>query len=133
MVWAMAKIFAKSLFLAGNTTIIVDACNNTEKRREFWSDDLWVRRFIVMDISAECCVARAQKKDDNEIIPTIERMAKAQEYNGVYYGDGYRFEIEDPLNPAPFSRDQELMTDHIQKPDGLTDLQIYHNGFSLDT
>jgi predicted kinase len=132
MVWAMAKIFVGSLFLAGHTTVIVDATNNTEKRRDFWREDLWVRRFVVMDISAECCVARAQKNNDQVILPVIERMAEAQEYNGIYYGDGYRFAIKDPLSPAPFKGDQELMVGHIQRPDGITDTQIYHNGYSLD-
>ena len=121
MTWALAKIFVRSLFLAGNRTVIVNATHTTEKRREFWADDSWIRNFIVMDISAECCVARAQKNSDRAILPIIERMANAQEYNGICYGDRYtNREKDDP------------MADHIQRPDGLKDLQIYHNGYSLD-
>lgn len=133
MVWAMAKIFVRSLFLAGHDTVIVDATNNTEERRELWVDDLWVRTFVVMDIAAATCIARAQKKDDARIIPVIERMAAAQEYKGIYYGDGYQvFYPGDPALRRTPPPSPDLMEGYIQRPDGITEHQIFHNGYSLD-
>ena len=136
LIWAIAKIFVRSLFFAGHETVIFVACNNTKKRRDFWIDKLWKRTYIVLDISAECCIARAQKAEDQEIVPIIERMAEAQEFEDMYYGDGYNtFYPGDPAlksEPLPVL-DPEPMAEYIQRPDGLKDFQIFHNGYSLDT
>ncbi len=87
-VWATTKTMAAALFLAGHTDVIVDACNNTKKRRDEWK---FVARdyekahgtsievvFETVDTPASVCLERVQ--DDNEhLIPIIERMAAAHE------------------------------------------------------
>jgi len=75
MVWAIATIMVRALFLAGHERIIVDATHTTKKRREFWKDKNWRCVFKVIDTSKEICLKRAESKGDTEIIPVIERMA----------------------------------------------------------
>jgi predicted kinase len=38
-VWAIAKLMVRALFLAGHPTVIVDATNTTQKRRDEWKSD----------------------------------------------------------------------------------------------
>ena len=74
-VWAIAKVMVRSLFLAGHTTVILDATNITRKRRDIWgrSQDIWLPVFHLMSTTAAECLARAE--GDLEIQPVIERMA----------------------------------------------------------
>lgn len=116
LVWAMAKIMVKSLFLAGHRSVIVDATHNTEKRRDFWKDPDWNRKYIVMDVNAEVCINRALAVNDRVIVPVIERMAAEKEFGGVYYG-------------AIDSGDaNDLMLEHLV---GGKD-QTYHEGSAHD-
>ena len=73
-VWATAKAMVRALFIAGHKTVIVDATNNTKKRRADWFDDSWATFFKVIDTPAATCIERAKAVGDNEIIPVIERM-----------------------------------------------------------
>jgi predicted kinase len=68
-----------ALFLAGHTTVIVDATNVSKKRR-----DEWFTRFHtpkcdvevhVIDTSPAECIQRARLLGDEEIVSVIERMA----------------------------------------------------------
>lgn len=72
-VWATAKAMVRSLFLAGHQTVILDATNTTKKRRAEWFDERWQTFFKVIDTPYPECMERA--KDDDEILPVIERMA----------------------------------------------------------
>lgn len=116
MVWAMAKIFVRSLFLAGHKQVVLDACSTTSERRDAWIDKAWTRSYVVCDISKLACMVRAQEKDDEEILPIIDRMAKYQEFDGILYGDN-SIDSENPW-----------MIDHIQYPDGKLKHQVYHKG-----
>ena len=78
-VWAIARVMVRALFLAGHHRVIVDATNNTRKRRDAWKDDAWRRTYKVFDTSAEECMRRAQREGDTEILPVIKRMAEAHE------------------------------------------------------
>jgi predicted kinase len=109
-VWATAKIMVRSLFLAGHKTIVLDATSITAGRRDEWIDPLWMRKFIVMDVSVEACVSRAMANDDKEIVPIIERMEGYIDFDGVLYG-----QVGD-----------EPMVLHIDSPPG--DKQLYHQG-----
>jgi len=79
LVWAMAKIMVRSLFLAGHDQVIVDATNNTRKRRDVWMSSEWDIYFKVFYVTAAECIARAKAEGDDEIIPVIERMQKQHE------------------------------------------------------
>lgn len=116
MVWAMAKLMVRSLFMAGHTAVIVDACNNTLKRRDFWQSPDWIRRYIVCDVHPEVCRERAKTMGDFEIEPIIVRMEGAQEFEGVFYGQS-----------------NEKMTNHLRYPNpGQGDNQLYHEGTAND-
>ena len=58
MVWAIAKYMVKALFLAGHEKVILDACNNTCKRRDPWESESWVREFVVFATPKETCLRR---------------------------------------------------------------------------
>jgi len=58
-VWATTKAMVKSLFLAGHDTVIIDACNNTRKRRDEWRYGPWELVFEVVNTTMETCRERA--------------------------------------------------------------------------
>ncbi len=74
MVWAIAKIMVRSLFLAGHETVIVDATHMTVKRRDFWLDDKWKVKVKEILTVAETCIERATNEKDDIITPVIDRM-----------------------------------------------------------
>lgn len=74
MVWAIAMIMVRSLFLAGHEKVIVDATHMTRKRRDFWKSPDWQISFRTFETSKEECIRRAIELNDQEIIPVIERM-----------------------------------------------------------
>lgn len=116
MVWAMAKIFVRSLFLAGHKHVVLDATNVTSGRRDDWIDVAWNRSYVVCDVSKMACMLRAQANHDDEIMPIIDRMATYLEFDGILYGSN-SIDSENPW-----------MVDHIQYPDGKLNMQIYHKG-----
>lgn len=79
MVWAVVTIMIRSLFIAGHKAIVLDATGNTRKRRDSMASDDWVLCYKVIDTSKEVCLERARAKDDEVIIPVIERMAEQHE------------------------------------------------------
>ncbi len=79
MVWAIAKIMVRALFLAGHDTVIVDATNNTKKRREFWEDKNWNIEHEEIKTPIEECIRRANLAGDAEIIPIIQKMHEEKE------------------------------------------------------
>lgn len=78
-VWAIAKAMVRSLFLAGHNAVILDATNNTRKRRNEWQSPHWDTLFEVIDTPAAVCIERAQAEDRQDIVPTIIRMAHEHE------------------------------------------------------
>lgn len=64
MVWSMSKYMVKALFLAGHEVVIVDATNNTLKRRLVWYDlaktNGWKSYYKIITTSKEVCLARAR-------------------------------------------------------------------------
>lgn len=75
MVWAIARIMVRALFLAGHESVILDATSITRKRRDDWRDPEWEVLFHELGTSAEECVRRAKALNDDYILPVIERMA----------------------------------------------------------
>lgn len=89
MVWTIAKLMARSLFLAGHSTVILDATNTNRARRDEWRDPNWERVFKVIPTDAATCWDRAQAEGDHYIQPIIQRMAAA-------------YQPLDPLEEAPY-------------------------------
>jgi predicted kinase len=95
-VWAVAKTMVRALFLAGHTTVILDATNTTRKRRDEWKSDDCETRFMQISTAESICISRANEMGDTEIVPVIERMARqfeALEVDELAYGgvDEYYF------------------------------------------
>lgn len=72
MVWAVAHLMVEALFAAGSDTVVVDACNATEKRRAEWKG----AELHIINTSPIECIKRALLNDDEAIVPTIKRMAE---------------------------------------------------------
>jgi predicted kinase len=81
IVWAIAKYMVRALFLAGHNTVILDAANNTRKRREDWKSSSWLRKYKVFYTNKEECIRRAMSPSNNrpDLVPIIERMADQHE------------------------------------------------------
>ena len=79
LVWVTAKYMVRALFLAGHDTVILDATNNTEKRRQEWYTEARLNDYNVtlkiIDTPASVCIDRAKAEGDKAIIPVIEKMA----------------------------------------------------------
>lgn len=73
MVWAIAKIMVRALFLAGHTIVILDSCATTKERRAEWDEFPNTRVWFQTSVSE--CLARARAEKDEEILPVIEKMA----------------------------------------------------------
>jgi predicted kinase len=84
MVWLLAKYMVQSLFLAGNDTIILDACNTTEERRNEWvglcdgiGALIWYKVFHT-DVAT--CVKRARAGNRLDLAEVIYEVAKTFEF-----------------------------------------------------
>jgi predicted kinase len=77
MVWVLARIFVRALFLAGNSRVIVDGCHIKRDYRDEWQSDnvltSWRVVFKHVQTSQLVCLNRARALNDSEIIPIIER------------------------------------------------------------
>jgi len=78
-VWAIAKVMVRALFLAGHKTIILDATNATQKRRDEWKSSQWTREYRVFDTPKAECINRAIADNREDLVPVIERMAEQYE------------------------------------------------------
>lgn len=76
LVWATATIMVRSLFLAGHSSVILDATNITRERRAAWRSPDWDLHFVVFRTSFHECKARALALEDHTLVSVIERMAR---------------------------------------------------------
>lgn len=81
-VWAIAKVMVRALFGAGHSTVVLDATNTTQKRREEWQSPDWTIVFQEIPTSKDECLRRADAAGDEYIKPVIERMAAEFEPSG---------------------------------------------------
>ena len=79
-VWAVAYTMVNALFKAGHQTVIVDATNNTAKRRAEWFNRFGNVKLKFFHTLPEVCAERARQTGDAEIIPIIERMASESDW-----------------------------------------------------
>lgn len=79
-----ALLMAHALIGAGHGRIIIDACNNSRKRRAWWIENLgdevdtaicWVAPDRTVCLQREACRLRARQAEDSHIRPVIDRMA----------------------------------------------------------
>jgi len=76
-IWAITFIMVDALFKAGNTHVIVDATNNTERRRSKWKNkfkDIANIKLKIIKTSKEECIKRAKEGNNLHLIHVIERM-----------------------------------------------------------
>jgi predicted kinase len=79
MVWTLAHYMVESLFEAGHTSVILDATNLTDDRRDEWHATRWVREFLEMETPVDVCIARALADNMPDLVPVIKRMAAGRE------------------------------------------------------
>ncbi len=81
LVWAVARYMVESLFKAGHKTVILDACNNTEKRRKTWESNDWFRHFVIFPTSEQVCLDRVARRgvDAKNLRAAIKRMSRQHE------------------------------------------------------
>jgi predicted kinase len=75
-VWAIAHVMVRALFHTYDT-VVLDACNNTRKRRDEWKSRDWRREFQHIATGADVCRNRAGQ--DDGLVAAIDRMAAAFE------------------------------------------------------
>ena len=78
-VWAIAKVMVRALFITGHNTVILDATNTTNARREEWVSKSWEQKFVVFDTPIYECINRAKESDKEYLIPVIEKMSMEME------------------------------------------------------
>lgn len=72
-VWRVAEMMVASLFFAGHTDVILDSTSHTSSSR-----NKWVEYDIVyheVRTSPEMCIQRAKDRDQDYLVPVIEKMA----------------------------------------------------------
>ena len=81
-VWAVTDLMIRSMFLAGHSTVVLDATSierrHRDERRCRTRDDTqpsWKTEFIVFDASAEVCKQRALATGMPDLVDVIEMMA----------------------------------------------------------
>lgn len=83
MVWGVAHTMVDSLFESGHSTVILDACSCTQKRRDEWKRSSYRRYVIEVLTKKDVCLSRVE---DSDLIPVIERMAQNYEPPGPWEG-----------------------------------------------
>jgi len=74
-VWAIARVMVRSLFGAGHTAVILDACNVSRKRRDEWLSTEWTTRTQLFFVPMAVCKQRARDDGRLDLLPVIDRMA----------------------------------------------------------
>lgn len=83
LVWAMAYMMVRALFLAGNETVVVDATNVTKKRRDEWKSRFREAsiEFVVFPTTEEECIRRAIETGREDVIPVIRRQRQDWDFD----------------------------------------------------
>jgi predicted kinase len=74
-VWETARLMVRALFIAGHSTVVLDATNVTRGGRGNWKSDEWTTAFLVVGTDAATCRQRAIDAGDEDILSVIERMS----------------------------------------------------------
>lgn len=88
MVTAMETYMVKSLFYAGNDTIIIDATHLKKKYIEKWADFMynffkdwqWQIKYKIFRTPKYICIERAYKNSKDYLVPIIEKMDEEKDF-----------------------------------------------------
>lgn len=86
LVWGHAKLMVASLFLAGHKVVVLDATNVSTQRRAEWLSKEWTCRYVCFKTSLDVCLERAVRGGRADLVPVINRMAKALEFPDDFTG-----------------------------------------------
>ena len=87
MVWSIAKLMVKALFLSGHDYVILDATNLTKFRRSEWYSKNWKIEYRYIDTSHDECIRRACVNNDDIMVNVIIKMAQNVEIPEVNEGN----------------------------------------------
>ena len=74
MVWSIVDVMVRSLFTAGNTSVILDATNLSVKYRWDWYSSEWETYFKTFDTDVDTCVKRAKEAGYDDLVDVIIDM-----------------------------------------------------------
>ena len=85
IVWEMARIFVRSLFLAGHSAVILDATNISDPRRVIWKPrsgrrEFWRIKYRVFETKELECIDRAMADGREDLVAVIQRMGEYATY-----------------------------------------------------
>lgn len=73
-VWMIVTYMISSLFLAGHETVILDATNVTNARRDKFLSKDWEPYVKIFNTSVHMCMERAVATDQLDLLPVIKQM-----------------------------------------------------------
>jgi len=83
-IWSIVRVMVKSLVLAGNTPIVIDATHTTmARRREWFPCELWNTMYRIFPVGVEECKTRAYADGREDLIGVIDKMAAEWEPPGT--------------------------------------------------
>ena len=74
IVWAIAKVMVRALFLSGALSVVLDATNATKARRDEWLADDWETYYKLVETTRDTCIFRAGENLMFDLVPVIEKM-----------------------------------------------------------
>lgn len=82
LVWGVASVMVRALFLTGYDDVTLDATNHTKQRRQIWESPDWLVKYHVINTPPEICIQRAKDTSQEYLLPIIERMMTQFELPG---------------------------------------------------
>lgn len=76
LVWEIARIMVRSLFINDSPIVILDACNVTEALRASWIRREWKTYYKVFPRLPDLCMQRARDLGQTHLFDAIEHMEK---------------------------------------------------------
>ena len=75
LVWGLADVMVRALFLAGHNDVVLDAVNHTGHRRGLWASSDWVVKYHLVETPESVCIERAVACGQDYLVPVIRRMS----------------------------------------------------------
>jgi len=108
-VWKTVEIMIKSLFLAGHSTVVLDATSVTRKSRKKWEKigekERFTVKYIVFNTPVPICEQRAQEGNREDLISVIQRMFR--QYQPLNEEEQKNCYPKDDLLKPAFNQDEE--------------------------
>ena len=74
IVWAIAKVMVRALFLSGALSVVLDATSTTRAMRSLWLSDDWETYYKLIETTRDTCIFRAGENLMFDLVPVIEKM-----------------------------------------------------------